>query len=305
MEPVATPAVGTVWSPWHLHVASDARSAQDRVVNDVVRPTVEAVPNRPWFFIRYWQAGPHVRLRIGDLDARSFEVVEESLRRRLADAGMPVGDEPPVTAAAYRAGAERLAAGERGTDRVVRDLLPAGVYRAAYEPEYDRYGGAALMPRAERLFQVSSELVLGMLPRAATTGKRAAVALRATVSAAAALGDEGERAAFYAHGLAAWRGWAVSSGFPRERVDLLCHQASTAGAAGAAVDPGDHGAFFPWFAALGALAGEIRRAGADHPGRVVSSHVHMFHNRLGLNLLEELRTYAWLTGSFSADPVRP
>jgi thiopeptide-type bacteriocin biosynthesis protein len=301
----AGPAGGTVWSPWHLHLASDAGSLHDRVVNDVVGPTVGAVGDRPWFFIRYWQAGPHVRVRIGDLDEQSFEFVEESLRKRLEVAGKLAADEHPVTRAGYRGGAERFAAGERGTDRVVHELLPPGVYRARYEPEYDRYGGAGLMPRTERLFQLSSELAVGMLPHLSSPGRRAALALRATMSAAAALGDATEPAAFYAHGLAAWRARARDLGLPGEQVDLLGRQAGAAGAAGSGVDPTDHGVFGPWHAAVAALVAEIRRTGGDHPGRIVSSHVHMFHNRLGLGVLEELRTYAWLAGSFPIGAVRP
>ena len=74
----------TVWHPWHLHLASDARSLQDRVVTDVIAPVVGDLGGRPWFFIRYWQAGPHLRLRIGDLDEQSSASAEQSLRERLA-----------------------------------------------------------------------------------------------------------------------------------------------------------------------------------------------------------------------------
>jgi thiopeptide-type bacteriocin biosynthesis protein len=287
----------TVWHPWHLHLASDARPLLDRVVTDVIAPVVAGdAGGRPWFFIRYWQAGPHLRLRIGDLDERSVASVEQSLAERLEVAGRLAPDEEPVTQAEYQAGAEQVAAGERGTDRVVRELLPPGVHRARYEPEYDRYGGRDLMERTERLFELSSELVIALLPRLSGAGTRAAAALRATLSAAAALGDATEQAAFYARGLAAWRGMAAGYGLPDERIDLLCRQANAAGANSHA-DPGDHGPFGMWHSAIATLAGELRRDGPEHPGRIVTSHVHMFHNRLGLGPLEELRTYAWLEGA--------
>jgi thiopeptide-type bacteriocin biosynthesis protein len=250
---------------------------------------------QPWFFMRYWQAGPHLRLRIGDLDEQSAATAEQSLRDRLAIAGRLAADEVPVTEAGYQAGAERFATGERGTDRTVKGLLPPGVHRARYEPEYDRYGGRGLMARTEQLFQLSSELAITLLPQLSAAGTRAAAALRATLSAAAALGDTTEQAVFYARGLALWRGMTAGYGLPGERIELLCRQAGAAGA-GSAVDPGEHGAFGPWHAAIARLAGELRRDGHDHPGRIVSSHVHMFHNRLGLGPLEELRTYAWLDG---------
>ena len=90
----------------------------------------------------------------------------------------------------------------------------------------------------------------------------------------------------------------VDSGAPATQVDVLCGQAAAASATGSAVDPAAHGPFDRWHAAIVALSDAIRHAGAEHPGRIVSSHVHMLHNRLGLSLLDELRTYAWLAGAF-------
>ena len=64
-EPTTTPRR---WSAWHLHLATTARGAHDRVLTDVIGPTVRALPpGTEWFFIRYWQSGPHLRLRIADL----------------------------------------------------------------------------------------------------------------------------------------------------------------------------------------------------------------------------------------------
>ncbi|NEE17204.1 hypothetical protein G3M58_63390, partial [Streptomyces sp. SID7499] len=56
-----------MWRTWHLHVPSGDRSAHDRVVVDAVGSVLPTLPGRPWFFLRYWHGGPHVRLRIGDL----------------------------------------------------------------------------------------------------------------------------------------------------------------------------------------------------------------------------------------------
>ncbi|MEU7703623.1 lantibiotic dehydratase C-terminal domain-containing protein, partial [Streptomyces sp. NPDC039028] len=88
MTPTPTPAAATApppaapataWTAWHLHLGTTARSAHDRVVTDVIGPTVrELAPGTPWFFIRYWQSGPHLRLRVGDLD--------EAARTRVAAA---------------------------------------------------------------------------------------------------------------------------------------------------------------------------------------------------------------------------
>lgn len=298
-------ATRTEWSPWHLHLGSNARSLHDRVLTDVIGPAIGLVAGRPWFFIRYWQAGAHLRLRIGNLDPISFDRTERFLTERLAVVGQLADDEEPIDEAEYRNAASRFAAGERGEDRFVQELLPSGVYRAGYEPEFDRYGGPELMPRTERLFQLSSELVLALLPHLGTARSRSVMALRGTMSAAAALGDGAAQAYFYARGLAAWRSWAAEFGCPEDQLELLCritHEPGSGG--GKPVDPVEHGPFGVWHTAIVDLVAEIPRQPSTPAGQIVSSHVHMLHNRLGLSLFDELRTYAWLADAFPAPGAR-
>jgi thiopeptide-type bacteriocin biosynthesis protein len=290
----------TEWSSWHLHLGSAARTLHDRVLAEVVRPTVAGLDDRPWFFIRYWQGGPHLRLRIGDLNPTEFGDIEQTLGERLAVAGSLAEDEPSVVETVYRAGAARFASPETGADHQVLRLREPGVHRAEYAPEHDRYGGLSLMARTERLFQLSSELVLILLQRAPADDRtRAMLALRGAMAAATALGDRTEQALFYAHGLAAWQDWASEYGYPRELIDRTCAQVA-ARSRSAVPDPNEHGAFRAWHLALVELATRIRAVIPVHPGAIVSSHVHMLHNRLGHDILGELRTYAWLANVFPA-----
>ncbi|MFB8403600.1 lantibiotic dehydratase C-terminal domain-containing protein, partial [Streptomyces sp. NPDC055912] len=123
--PLPRPAArATDWTAWHLHLGTTARSAHDRVVTDVIGPTIrELAPGTPWFFIRYWQSGPHLRLRVGDLDTAARARVEAALTERLAVAGAPAPGEEPLATAASRSGAEPLAAAdENGEDNSVKDL---------------------------------------------------------------------------------------------------------------------------------------------------------------------------------------
>ncbi|MFP8943259.1 thiopeptide-type bacteriocin biosynthesis protein [Streptomyces fenghuangensis] len=298
------PGAAARWYAWHLHLASTARSLHDRVIEEVIRPTVaETAPERPWFFIRYWQGGPHLRLRVGDLDDTALERTERLLRERLESAGRLAPDEEPLDPDAHRREAERLAAaGELEDGAALEDLAPPGVHRRAYEPEYERYGGPELMPAAERLFRLSSELVAGLLPHLPDRRSRVLAGLRATMAAAAALGDAGEQAAYYAHAYLIWRQWGAGFGYGPEQLDRLC------GVGRGTVRirmPDDHGPFTGWHRALAAHAREVRRGTGTHPGRVLFSHVHMFHNRLGLNLVEELQTYARLTQAFPSPAPGP
>ncbi|MEW1871794.1 thiopeptide-type bacteriocin biosynthesis protein [Streptomyces caelestis] len=289
------------WSAWHLHLATTARSAHDRVLTDVVGPTVrELPPGAEWFFIRYWQSGPHLRLRIADLAPDARARVEHALRDRLASAGRLAPGEEPLAAGAYAQSAARLAAaGETGVDSTVRALLPPGVHRAGYDPEFERYGGPALMPAAESLFHLSSELVLRFAPGITDEARRARLALRGTLSAAVALGGGVERAHYFARGLDAWRTWASDAGHPDALLDRITHVGQDPDAV--RVTPEAHGPFTGWYEKLAAHADDVRRHSPTHPGMILFSHAHMLHNRLGLSLLEELRTYAWLSHVF---PVR-
>lgn len=282
----------TGWTSWHLHLGSPAQSLHDRVLTEVVTPVVRAL-GKPWFFIRYWQGGPHLRLRIADLGAGEAHRIEDGLRAALAVAGRLDGVEEPLDESAYRDNATRFARTETGADSTVADFHAPGVYRSVYEPEYERYGGAALMPRTERLFQLSSELVLGLVPHLEKPGARTLMALRGTVSAAAALGDRDEQAAYYTNSVTAWRAWAADFGLTADAIERLCAiDPATTGS----VDADRHGPFAGWHAALVELVAELPPTPAR--ASVVFSHTHMLHNRLGRSLFDELRTYAWLAAVF-------
>lgn len=293
------------WRSWHLHLGSMARSAHDRVVTEVIGPAVDLFPDRPWFFIRYWQDGPHLRLRLGGLTASETARAERLLQDRLGRAARLREGEDPVDRDTYLGHARRLSALEE-PHRGVRLASPRapGVYQDTYAPETKRYGGPALMPATERLFQLSSELVRAFLPRLPDSRSRSAMALRAAMSAGTALGGPADQAMFYARGLDALR-QMVGAGFrlSTEQLDRLCGSGAGPGkrpaAAPPAVDPAQHGPFGSWHTLLCDLAGRVRTEGtAEHPGEVFFSHVHMLHNRLGLTMAEELQTYARLVHLF-------
>ncbi|MFJ1802576.1 thiopeptide-type bacteriocin biosynthesis protein [Streptomyces sp. NPDC088180] len=297
---------GTVWRTWHLHVPSGDRSVHDRVAVEALGPVLRTLPGRPWFFLRYWHGGPHVRLRVGDLTDDQAGEAERLLAGRLVDAGRLREGETAMDPADYaRTAASLTTAGDRPSHQEVTGMLEPGVHRFAYHPEYERYGGRELMPESERLFELSSRLVLAFLRREPSTGARALLALRATVCAARALGDDpAEEAAFYDHGLRAWRTWAAGYGYAERQLDELYRAArptdelrakATGGATG--------GPLVPWQEALTGLSDRIRRETPLHPAQVTISHVHMLHNRLGLRTVEEYQTYARLARLFPVPPA--
>lgn len=294
----AAPTDGSHWRAWHLHLASDARSVQDRVVVDVVLPVVRDLAG-PWFFVRYWQGGPHIRVRVRDLDGEAAARVERQLRERLATAGR-LRDGEVVRTPAEHAHAVRLllGAGEPGSgdDQV---LLPAGVHLRPYEPEVERYGGEALLPSAEQLFCVSSEVSARALLGVPSTGARAGLALQAAVAAAAALRQGPERRAFAGLGLEAWRDFVAGLGVPASELDRVCDPVGGPGGAGGPVVAWDRlagvdGPLRPFALAVRQHVALARSATDQEPGRLLFSHVHMLHNRLGLQPVHEVQTYSRL-----------
>lgn len=288
------------WTTWHLHLATGAVPALDRVVLDVAAPAARAT-SRPWFFLRYWQGGPHVRLRVADLDGRSRSVCERRLAGLLAEHGAPRPGEERVDPSAYRAEAERQARGETGADRVVDGLREPGVHRTTYEPELERYGGAPVMRASEHLFGVSSALVVRLLPALGDLAARRRAALRLTEATARSLGPGPARAVFHEIGRRSWSAWARSYGHAPADVARVGTVAADA-APPASAFAGLPGWLEGWTDEVGALVGTLRAAGVEVPGRVLASHVHMTHNRLGLGILDELRTYAVLAATFPAAP---
>ncbi|GAA5152553.1 hypothetical protein GCM10023340_33070 [Nocardioides marinquilinus] len=293
----AAPPLGD-WTAWHLHLGTAAVSAADRVLRETVAPVVATLPGHDWFFIRYWQGGPHVRLRVADLTTEQVVATTALLEESLRASGAARDDETPLDVAAFGDEAARHARAETGENRVVADVRRLGVHPAVYEPELARYGGAALMASNEALFELSSRLVLAVLRSSPTRGQRAATALRATIAAAAALGDAADQAVFYGIGLGAWRRWAEEFGYPADAVRAAL-ATSPETVAAVPVDPTAHGPFAPWHEAVRGLVDDVRALAPErHPGEIVSSQVHMTHNRLGLGILDELRTYALLASAF-------
>lgn len=134
------------WASFHLFIDGEIYgSAGDRLLLDAVAPLARDLLGSGrvsrYFFIRYREDGPHLRLRLrGRPEILTREVVPEVNRRAAG----------PSWAAA---GLTRLVA-------------------VAYEPELGRYGGPAATALAERLFYASSEAAVELLRPLAGPSRR-------------------------------------------------------------------------------------------------------------------------------------
>ncbi|MEV5599497.1 lantibiotic dehydratase C-terminal domain-containing protein [Streptomyces sp. NPDC052496] len=161
------------------HVFQD--TGHDTLLTDCVRPLVSGLSAdgllHRYFFLRYWEGGPHVRLRL----LPTGEAASHEVRQRAATAiGAFLRDHPApdtVDRTRYRGLADELAALEDLPEHD-RDLRPNNtVAFLPYRREHAVYGHGAAMAATEEHFQESSELALALVAAGASGQQRAAIAL--------------------------------------------------------------------------------------------------------------------------------
>jgi thiopeptide-type bacteriocin biosynthesis protein len=257
------------WTSLHVFLPGGP-ATEDACLTEAVVP---AVAGADWFFIRYWEGGPHLRVRLRGSD-----------------------DEGAALEGALRAWAE-----PRG----------GSVAAIAYEPETQRYGGPEGLAVSERFFRESSEVAATVVAKAPAGGPRTGVALDLLVAFFLAATDSAGEAVrllrSYAGGLAyAGEGPPVDVGalvqaaegeFLARREALRVRFATLSSRLASVEAPTS--VFEHWYlrvrelaATYRSLAAEDRLAG-EHPERVLMSQLHMFHNRVGV-LLPDEAYLSWL-----------
>ncbi len=293
------------WTCWHAFHHGDAGEV-DRLLVEGVGPAVARITERRhpqgWFYLRYWDGGPHVRVRVQGLDEQRALDLAAALRSWLRE-------HPPERT---RDPAEHYAA--HGVEPAGRPWHAHGeVVGAGYDPEFDRYGGAAAMDLAEDLFVASTRLALGALPRVGGDPARrlgvaftffaagvlalcpdpldAALLLRRYVLGARWNGEGGSVDVAAARA-AAERNWERNAPAYSRRLDAVI-DACGDGESGA-------GAVRGWHRTVRAYVEKVRAVGAESglgpwatEAGITLSQLHMFNNRLGTGITDEYQV-AWL-----------
>ncbi|MFE6052585.1 thiopeptide-type bacteriocin biosynthesis protein [Kitasatospora sp. NPDC056446] len=262
---------------WHsLHLALPLPAPEtDAFLTADLAPLMDGLPGTDWFFIRYGEGGPHLRIRLR-------------------------GEGPPPAGLAADLG--RLA---------TRRTPPDGPWAARhgevtevpYEPETERYGGPAVLPIAEEVFTHSTRTAVHALRALGTApGSRLPLALDLAHTTAHALGLDALAASRWLRAHAAsWR-WVteyralpgaavhtrVNTVFARQREAL----AGRARAVRAALDAGTAAPWLgDWAAQVAEAAARMRAAAPEGASErlpwVWASQLHMLFNRLGVGPDEE------------------
>lgn len=139
-----------------LHVWYHDATAHDSLTLGLVKPLFQALHEQnailKGFFIRYFDGGPHIRIRVEASPVQKTfaeQFLKTETQRYLADNPSQPGNDSVLW-------------GKAGTP-----TEPDNTYRfIPYEPEVERYGGTAGIRVAENFFAVSSSTALSVLQRA-------------------------------------------------------------------------------------------------------------------------------------------
>lgn len=283
------------WSSWHLHVQTRAGQALDQILRDVVAPVATQLPAseppgqpdaRPWFFIRYWQHGPHLRLRIAGLDAEQASAVTAELTSRMDSALSGIDESQRMDQNDYAQTVSGIArAGEGGQSMAVGTLAPAGVLVQQYEPETDRYGGRSQLGLSEDLFHSSSVAALRACLRRPSYAHHLSDGLEAMAATISAWPDD--RGLLLQRTRDGWSDFIRDAGGNAAAVEEFAAKKahSLTGVADQLVEI-SRGAPTRWSAWTGQLASAcelwLTELGRARAAGIFASHLHMMQNRLGV-----------------------
>ncbi|MBB5777013.1 lantibiotic dehydratase C-terminal domain-containing protein [Nonomuraea jabiensis] len=224
------------------------------------------------FFLRYWEGGPHLRIRVRSHPAEHVvERAEAYLREHPSEAVIDPEE--------YARLAATLAARE-GVPGYTRRLYPNdSAHLIPYRPEHDRYGTGRSLDAVERHFHDSSVIALQLI-EAGLGHERRSVAWLTMLLVAWQVAGEGT-----AFGPPADAGVQVAP----ERMSALVEHARAVTQAPAPDEP--RGVVAAWYASIARLAEELGAAGFDagRTGATVDLAAHLLANRLGIRVQEEAR----------------
>ncbi|MFC5249343.1 thiopeptide-type bacteriocin biosynthesis protein [Streptomyces nigrescens] len=147
----------------------------DRLLTDLVDPLLDELRERRLadhgFFLRYWDGGPHIRLRVLPSCREAAAAVRGLIERRALAYFAHSPAPEALSQEEYLRSAREIGAweGVRPTERMYANN---SLHFLPYVPEHHRYGQGASLELVEEHFSTSSELALDLLRGAGSPEQR-------------------------------------------------------------------------------------------------------------------------------------
>ncbi|MGH3801334.1 MAG: thiopeptide-type bacteriocin biosynthesis protein [Pseudonocardiaceae bacterium] len=197
------------WVSAHLYYHDGLNDLLRRAVRPLVGELAIGGLIDGFFFVRYWQGGPHVRLRIRLRDQTDAQPVERVIEARIGRFFARCPSRTLVRSADYLRSAERFAQHEFGPGKsIIEPLQPNNSLRfVGYVPEADRLGGPAGVAAFEPHFVDSATLALELIAANPSEQRRTGRALAMMLLAAAVVIPDLQRLTrFFRY---SYRGWSA------------------------------------------------------------------------------------------------
>ena len=136
---------------FYIYYAEPWESLLLGAVRPLVKKLIDQELITQYFFIRYWERGPHLRLRLKKKSADKEIEITEILQKELNNFILKYPSKLLLTPEME---AHKLAESWRDNNQILS---------ISYQPEIARYGGLAALPIAELQFFASSRMVLNEL----------------------------------------------------------------------------------------------------------------------------------------------
>ncbi|MEU7935406.1 thiopeptide-type bacteriocin biosynthesis protein [Micromonospora echinofusca] len=289
----AHPGRGSFYS-LHCYLHWSAEHVDD-FITGTLTPLMEGLRRNgtiaDWFFIRYFDDGPHLRVRARGGEAHEHRRWQEQLVAAARAAGHPLLDLSTASRPGWPGHAQA-----RQVD---------------YEPETERYGGPAALPVAETVFGTSSRIAAEVVARTPGPGQRMVAATDLVLATLIALDlDMLAAARWLRRSATAWRwhpesttlapgkvqGPALAAATTQARsVVRRWHEITASAADGSRIRD-------RWAAQVRAARAQLESSadGGERWAGVWASQLHMLLNRLGILPDEERSLYHFLAAALLA-----
>lgn len=150
------------WMAWHIY----QHDRQDELLVHAIAPLIRDLRRRGQitdaFVLRYWDGGPHVRLRIRPMENVSNSSLEHDVRRRIRNWCELHPSHNPMTATQYQVLQTSITRNSSHPSPL--HLIGDGkIIQSKYIPEHTRYGTGNALVACESHFSESTALALELL----------------------------------------------------------------------------------------------------------------------------------------------
>jgi hypothetical protein len=244
------------------------------------------------FFIRHWQGGPHIRLRVEpksrDCEAIVLSRMLSAVRDYVTKHPSSLNIDPDL----YNSAAEAFVKLE-GDDAIHELIANNSVNAVRYDPEYLKYAGSDGVDIAESLADFSTQLVVEALPGIRSDrAKRLAWACRMTIVGASAAGLAGQSLVnFLSTYCAIWSRWLPGDAKTRWQPISARNESSLPHELGSAAASPAEPTLLRWAEAVRQAITSVRRVDGVNVTQkryesttqyLLTNYLHTNNNRLGV-----------------------